>query len=153
MSVKEFNDIIRETITNEALPGANYVIVTKKKKHFGCLGHKALIPNIEENTIDTIYDIASMSKVISTTSCALKLLEELGMVRKVTTVNNVERYDAMTYEHIHYVCDECGSVFDLPNFDNEVIKEKFSNEVGGEINWVNIILGGKCKHCREKLKN
>ena len=38
-------------------------------------------------------------------------------------------------------------------FDNEVIKEKFSNEVGGEINWVNIILGGKCKHCREKLKN
>ena len=32
MSVKEFNDIIRDTITNEALPGANYVIVTKKKK-------------------------------------------------------------------------------------------------------------------------
>lgn len=83
----------------------------------------------------------------------LKLLEELGMVRKVTNVNNVERYDAMTYDHIHLVCDECGSVFDLPNFDNEVIKEKFSNEVGGEINWVNIILGGKCKHCREKLKN
>ena len=83
----------------------------------------------------------------------LKLLEELGMVRKVTNVNNVERYDAMTYDHIHFVCDECGSVFDLPNFDNEVIKEKFSNEVGGEINWVNIILGGKCKNCREKLKN
>lgn len=83
----------------------------------------------------------------------LKLLEELGMVRKVTNVNNVERYDAMTYDHIHFVCDECGSVSDLPNFDNEVIKEKFSNEVGGEINWVNIILGGKCKHCREKLKN
>ena len=83
----------------------------------------------------------------------LKLLEELGMVRKVTNVNNVERYDAMTYDHIHFVCDECGSVFYLPNFDNEVIKEKFSNEVGGEINWVNIILGGKCKHCREKLKN
>ena len=83
----------------------------------------------------------------------LKLLEELGLVRKVTNVNNVERYDAMTYDHIHFVCDECGSVFDLPNFDNEVIKEKFSNEVGGEINWVNIILGGKCKHCREKLKN
>ena len=83
----------------------------------------------------------------------LKLLEELGMVRKVTNVNNVERYDAMTYDHIHFVCDECGSVFDLPNFDNEVIKEKFSNEVGGEINWVNIILGGKCKHCRDKLKN
>ena len=83
----------------------------------------------------------------------LKLLEELGMVRKVTNVNNVERYDAMTCDHIHFVCDECGSVFDLPNFDNEVIKEKFSNEVGGEINWVNIILGGKCKHCREKLKN
>ena len=58
----------------------------------------------------------------------LKLLEELGMVRKVTNVNNVERYDAMTYDHIHFVCDECGSVFDLPNFDNEVIKENNKGE-------------------------
>ena len=104
MSVKEFNDIIRNTITNEALPGANYVIVTKKKKHFGCLGHKALIPKMEENTIDTIYDIASMSKVISTTSCALKLLEA-GKIRLFDPVkryipefkHNTRIYDLMTH--------------------------------------------------------
>ncbi len=83
----------------------------------------------------------------------LKLLEELGMVRKVTNVNNVERYDAMTNDHIHFVCDECGSVVDLPEYDNEEIKAKFSNHIGGKIEWVNIILGGKCKCCCDKYSN
>lgn len=105
MSVKEFNDIIRKTINEEKLPGANYVIVTKKKKHFGSLGHKSLIPFIEENNIDTMYDIASMSKVISTTSCALKLVE-MGKIRLFDPVSkhipefkhtNVRIYDLMTH--------------------------------------------------------
>ena len=80
----------------------------------------------------------------------LKLLEELGMIKKVTNVNNVERYDAITADHIHFVCDKCGCVMDLPNFDNSIIKSKFSEEVSGQIEWVNIILGGTCKNCREK---
>ena len=105
MSIKEFNDIIRKTINEEKLPGANYVIVTKKKKHFGCLGHKALVPFIEENSIDTIYDLASMSKVISTTSCALKLVEK-GQIRLFDSVqkylpefkhSSVRIYDLMTH--------------------------------------------------------
>ena len=105
MPIKEFNDIIRKVINEEKLPGANYVIVTKKKKTFGCLGHKALLPYIEENSLDTIYDLASMSKVISTTSCALKLVEA-GKVRMFDSVqkyipefrhSGVRVYDLMTH--------------------------------------------------------
>ena len=79
----------------------------------------------------------------------LKLLEELGMVKKVTSVNNVERYDAITSDHIHFVCDKCGAVLDLPDFDQNIIKEKFSNNIGGRIEWVNVILGGTCHKCKE----
>ena len=83
----------------------------------------------------------------------LKLLEELGMVKKVTNINNVERYDAITDDHIHFVCDKCGCVMDLPNFDDDIIKEKFASHINGQIEWVNIILGGTCKKCREKYSN
>lgn len=105
MPIKEFNDIIRKVITEEKLPGANYVIVTPRKKTFGCLGNKAIVPTIEENSFNTIYDLASMSKVVSTTSCAMKLVEEgkLRMFDSVTKYipefkhSNVRVYDLLTH--------------------------------------------------------
>ena len=80
----------------------------------------------------------------------LKLLEELGMVKKVTAINNVERYDAITSDHVHFVCSKCGALIDLPDFDEEIIKNSFNSSVGGKIEWVNIILGGVCKNCSEE---
>ena len=77
----------------------------------------------------------------------LKLLEELGMVKKVTSVNNVERYDAITEDHVHFVCSKCGALVDLPHFKEEIIKQSFNSEIEGSIEWVNIILGGVCKNC------
>ena len=110
-----------------------------------------MISTKEHPSAEMIYD--ELKKIEPTLSLGtvyrnLKLLEELGMVRKVTNVNNVERYDAMTSDHIHFVCDCCGCVMDLPNFNEQIIKENFAREVSGEIEWVNVILGGKCKNCR-----
>ena len=80
----------------------------------------------------------------------LKLLEEVGMVKKVTSVNNVERYDAMTSDHIHFVCDQCGKVIDLPDFNNGDVKVKFEGQINAKINWINIILGGLCECCQNR---
>ena len=101
----------------------------------------------EHPSAEMIYD--ELKKIepnlsLGTVYRNLKLLEELGMVKKVTSVNNVERYDAMTSDHIHFVCDKCGRVVDLPNFDNNEVKAKFNSQIGGKIEWVNIILGGVC---------
>lgn len=103
--MEKFNKLIENSILNEQLPGANYVIVTKNKKIFGSLGNKALMPEVEKNSLDTIYDIASMSKVVSTTSCALKLVEN-GDIRLFDPVKkyipeykheDVRIYDLMTH--------------------------------------------------------
>ena len=80
----------------------------------------------------------------------LKLLEELGSVKKVTSLNNIERYDAITDDHVHFVCNCCGAVIDLPDFDENIIKESFKTQIDGEIKWVNILLGGRCPNCKEK---
>ena len=110
-----------------------------------------LISTKEHPSAEMIYD--ELKKIEPTLSLGtvyrnLKLLEELGMVKRVTSVNNVERYDAMTSDHIHFVCDKCGSVIDLPDFDQKLFKEKFENNVCGNIEWVNVILGGTCQKCR-----
>lgn len=80
------NNLIQEFIDDGAFPGANYVLVVGDKSYYGSLGKKALIPNVEENSIDTLYDMASVSKVISTTTCILKLMEE-GKIRLYSKVS------------------------------------------------------------------
>lgn len=87
----------KEINENKAFPGANLVIVTDENKTFLSLGKKSLydvdeknnlIDRIEENSLDTIYDMASLSKVISTTSCILKLIDK-GLLRTATPVYRI----------------------------------------------------------------
>lgn len=79
-AIERFNELVEQGVKDGAFPGANYAIIFKDKVIFGSHGYKALYPEKEENNLDTIYDMASLSKVISTTTCALKLVEE-GLLR------------------------------------------------------------------------
>ena len=72
----KLHDVINDAINNGAFPGCSYGIVTSASNYFGVLGNKALVPQIEKNTKDVIYDLASLSKVIATTSAIMLLLEK-----------------------------------------------------------------------------
>lgn len=86
-ALQGLNNLIEECIKEGCFPGANYCLVIKDKTYYGSLGNKANIPSEETNNIDTLYDMASVSKVLSTTSCILKLLEE-GKIRLYAKVSN-----------------------------------------------------------------
>lgn len=78
--IEGLNALINEAIKNGAMPGANYALINNGQKYFGSFGNKALYPAVEANDIDTLYDMASLSKVVSTTTC-LMLLMERGKLR------------------------------------------------------------------------
>ena len=68
---------IDEAIQQNRLPGAVVVIghegqVVYRKAY----GQRALVPAAEPMTVDTIFDCASLTKVIATTSSLMKLFEE-----------------------------------------------------------------------------
>lgn len=77
----------------------------------------------------------------------LKLLEETGHVRRVNTPQNIERYDARCDEHAHFVCGRCGSVMDLKAIDAEALQLACSAELGGQVQWMNVVFGGICTEC------
>ena len=58
------------------LPGCNCAVITKDDKWTCSVGYKQLVPEKEINGLDTIHDLASISKVLVTTTCILKLIEE-----------------------------------------------------------------------------
>jgi uncharacterized protein YbbC (DUF1343 family)/CubicO group peptidase (beta-lactamase class C family) len=78
---------IQEAIHEGQIPGAVVVVGHKGSVIFQrAYGHRALVPRREPMTLDTIFDVASLTKVVSTTSAIAKLVEEgkLRLNDKVT---------------------------------------------------------------------
>lgn len=80
--------IIKESVDNNLIPGACFAYVDKYGYEYDCYGYKALIPKKEPLSIDTIYDIASLSKVVSTSTLVCKLMEE-GLIDLETKVSDI----------------------------------------------------------------
>ncbi len=72
---------IDRAVADGLIPGAVLLIghdgqVTYRKAY----GWRALIPQREPMTVDTIFDAASLTKILATTSCLMKLFEQ-GRIR------------------------------------------------------------------------
>ena len=103
--VKGLNLIMEEAVSEGVFPGANYVVVTDDDEYFGSFGKKSTYETVEDNDLDTLYDMASCSKVISTTTSILLLLER-GKLRLYDSVSlyvpelkytNITIWDLLTH--------------------------------------------------------
>lgn len=74
--LNQLKTYLEQLVQQGAAPGMNCGVVTKEEAWFTSVGDKQLVPTREENDLDTIYDLASISKVLVTTTCILKLMEE-----------------------------------------------------------------------------
>ena len=77
----------------------------------------------------------------------LKLLEEQGSIRKVTTYQNTDRYDARSDDHAHFVCSRCGCVKDLAPLDAAAARSCCGVSGSDDVRWMNVIFGGICSAC------
>jgi uncharacterized protein YbbC (DUF1343 family)/CubicO group peptidase (beta-lactamase class C family) len=76
-----------QAVRDELIPGAVLVVGHDGKiLHSKAYGSRALVPEREAMTVDTIFDLASLTKVIATTSGAMKIFEDgkLRLSDKVT---------------------------------------------------------------------
>ena len=68
-------------------------------------------------TADTIFaELRTKDPSISlaTVYRNLKLLSELGEIRRLTFVSGADRFDPTVQTHYHFVCEKCGRVYDVP---------------------------------------
>jgi uncharacterized protein YbbC (DUF1343 family)/CubicO group peptidase (beta-lactamase class C family) len=75
------DSVIEQAIAEGNIPGAVLVVghdgaVIYRKAY----GHRALEPKLEPMTLDTVFDVASLTKVIATTTAVMQLVER-GKVR------------------------------------------------------------------------
>lgn len=78
---KAMDDVITEAVRKDRIPGAVLLVGQNGKVvYFTAYGNRALAPSREPMTTDTVFDAASLTKVIATTPCIMKLFEE-GKIR------------------------------------------------------------------------
>lgn len=152
--ITQFNQFVEQELKTSQIPGANYAIVFQDKVILGSIGHKAILPEIENNTIDTIYDMASLSKVVATTTAILQLLEQgrLRLQTKVKLYLPRFQYDQITIWHLlthtSGLPEGVKGLMNLRSADevwNQIYETPLSYETGMKIHYSDIgfILLGK----------
>ncbi len=81
--------ILEKGVEEGAFPGATFCLVHHDgRTEVGATGHKSLVPKKEKNTEKTIYDVASLTKVVATTTMIMRLFDtgKAGLDTRVCTV-------------------------------------------------------------------
>ena len=81
----------------------------------------------------------------------LSMFKAQGEIISVGTVNGVERFDGNVEPHVHFVCNSCEAVIDLPQIHvPEELNRQVMEATGGTVDMCNLSFTGYCKECKEK---
>jgi uncharacterized protein YbbC (DUF1343 family)/CubicO group peptidase (beta-lactamase class C family) len=76
-SLGDLDSIIQTSIQNHEIPGAVLLVGHDGKVIYQkAYGHRSLEPTVEPMTVDTIFDLASLTKVIATNTAVMQLVEQ-----------------------------------------------------------------------------
>lgn len=75
----EIEQFLNEAINQHIFPGCCVAIIHNQTTEYYCLGNKATHPYQEANEIDTLYDLASLTKVVGMTPAILRFIQN-GML-------------------------------------------------------------------------
>ena len=78
----------------------------------------------------------------------LALFKRQGLIQSVGTVGGIERFDANTDPHVHFVCNECSAVLDLPELQApQQLYAAAAQGVGGQVSTCQLTFCGTCGAC------
>jgi uncharacterized protein YbbC (DUF1343 family)/CubicO group peptidase (beta-lactamase class C family) len=69
------DDAVAQAVTDAKTPGAVFRLECGGRVHLRAYGDRALVPAREPMTVDTVFDAASLTKVVATTPAVMKLVE------------------------------------------------------------------------------
>lgn len=79
----------------------------------------------------------------------LSLFKSQGLIQSLGTVDGIERFDANTEPHVHFVCGSCSQVQDLPQLDPpQSLIRAAEDATGGKVDACQLIFTGTCAACQ-----
>ena len=79
----------------------------------------------------------------------LNYFKQQGLATSVATVRGVERFDANTEPHVHFICDGCDAVIDLEQIEvPQTLDEAVEKTSGCRVNSCQLTFNGLCGNCQ-----
>jgi len=111
-----------------------------------------LIQSMSHPTADEIYKslegkFPNMS--VATVYNNLRVFKEIGLVKELTYGDASSRFDCVTTDHYHIICDDCGKIVDFhyPGLDEvETLAEQVT---GFRVGDHRMEIYGKCPDCQK----
>ena len=103
-------------------------------------------PTVDEIYVSLAENFPTLSK--TTVYNTVKILEKSGIIKAISIEGFRTRYDANADFHGHFLCKDCGMVYDV------VLKEcpEFS-QTGFEVSSKDVYYSGCCKSCLDNKKS
>ena len=99
--------------------------------------HEMLRPDHPDISLATVYR-------------NLSLFKKQGLIQSVATVSGIERFDANTEPHVHFICTQCDNVLDLPEISvPEELNSAVAQSSGGRVDNCQLSFTGICGECRK----
>ena len=79
----------------------------------------------------------------------LNLLVETGEIRNLSCGSGADHYDGDVSPHYHFVCRECGHVYDMDIQEMDELNAAVQSHAPGHIDSHSILFFGQCQSCMD----
>ena len=76
---------------------------------------------------------------------------EMGLIRRLSLGRKSAVYEYIRTNHMHFVCETCGSVFDI-EADFTGMAAEAAKCCGHQVTWCEVTAHGVCKDCLSRQK-
>ena len=121
----------------------------KRNAILTCLQQTELHPSAEmvHEMLQTEHPDISLATVYRN----LSRFKEQGIIQSLGTVNGIERFDANTKPHVHFICNQCSTIMDLPQMDApQRLCSEAAQHTGGQVDICQLMFFGTCQACLTK---
>ena len=81
----------------------------------------------------------------------LSRFKSQGVIQSLGTINGIERFDANTAPHVHFVCNCCSAVMDLHQMKTpQQLCSEAAQHTGGQVDVCQLMFFGTCRECLAK---
>ncbi len=130
------------------MPGLKLPRMTKQRRAIlAALQGDTSHPTAEEIYLRVKRELPHIS--LATVYRNLRRLAEEGLVQEIPTPHGPARYDPTTRPHYHFLCDECGRVYDV----RLAVQNRFHHELalqGFKVRAHEMMFYGLCPACNRQ---
>lgn len=113
---------------------------------------KALENNVVHPTADYIYSLLRQSEPnisLATVYRNLNLLADNGVIKRISGLDGITRFDHNTSNHYHFICSNCNKIYDVPaDIVGDPAKEVLVR-TGLIVESFDISFRGVCQNCKK----